>query len=294
MPDHVGFAECAAPASSLSVGRITLTVRDRDRVAEFYQRVVGLHAMPSGGGPMRLGAGNDVLLELRHDPAARPASPREAGLFHTAFLLPGRSALAAWLRYAAVSGQPLSGASDHAVSEAVYLSDPEGNGVEMYADRPAAEWRWSGGLVHMPSEPLDLQGLMALDGGGRWDGLLAATVGHVHLRVGDIPEAERFYAALPGLAVTARHPGGTFYAAGGYHHHLATNVWHSRGALPRDGAATGLAAVELRLPADELAAARSRLPGAVPNGAGGLLLRDPWNTAVVLTPTHLSKETDHG
>ena len=270
----------------LSMGIVALTVYDADRMAAFYRRVVGLHRMPSGGGSVRLGTGGRTLLELRADPAARRASPREAGLFHTAFLLPDRPTLAAWLRHAAAIGQPLRGASDHAVSEALYLSDPEGNGIEIYADRPRAAWRWSGGEVHMPTVALDAEDLLAQDDGRRWEGLSSATVGHMHLRVGGNPAAERFYAGVLGLDITSRYPGVTFYAAGGYHHHLATNVWDSRGAPPRQEPTTGLAAVELLMPAEAVQATAARAAGAVPREDGGLMLRDPWNTPIVLTPRH--------
>lgn len=294
MPDGVEIVEPSAIGAppSLSVGRVALTVHDLDMVVEFYRRVIGLHRIPSAGGATLLGAGGRALLELRPDPVARRSSPREAGLFHTAFLLPNRAALAAWFRHAAAIGQIIGGASDHDVSEALYLSDPEGNGVEIYADRPAEAWRRSGSTIHMPSHPLDLAALMAADDRRAWNGLAAATIGHVHLQVGSIPQAERFYADELGLGITARYPGGTFYAGAGYHHHLATNVWNSHGAPPRDSPVTGLAALELLLSPADIRSLAARLPSAVPDEAGGLLIRDPWNTAITLTPTH-TEEIHH-
>ena len=275
-----------AVPQAVSMGVVTLTVHDADRVAAFYERVIGLHRMPSGGGPVRLGAGGQVLLELQADKAARQALPRDAGLFHTALLLPDRPTLAAWLRRVVAIDHPLRGVSDHAVSEAIYLADPEGNGVEIYADRPRSGWRWSGGEVHMPTNPLDVADFLAQDDGRPWQGLVSAAIGHVHLRVGNIPEAERFYAGVLGLGITSRYPGSTSYAAGGYHHHLATNVWDSHGAPARREPMTGLAAVELLMPAEAIQATATRAADAVGQEDGRLVLRDPWNILLVLTPHH--------
>ncbi|MCL2429951.1 MAG: VOC family protein, partial [Alphaproteobacteria bacterium] len=148
------------------MGRVALTVNDLGGVRAFYERIVGLHLLRQDGETALLGAGSDVLLELRRDSAARRRSPREAGLFHTAFLLPTRPDLGRWIKQAAATRAPVVGASDHAVSEAIYLSDPEGNGVEVYADRPASAWRWKDGVVEMPSNPLDVSDLIAHAGDG--------------------------------------------------------------------------------------------------------------------------------
>lgn len=260
-----------APASSpsLSMGRVALTVNDLDRVADFYERAVGLHRLRRDGETAQLGAGNTVLLELRRDASARRRSPREAGLFHTAFLLPARADLGRWLMHAAQERVPLVGASDHAVSEALYLTDPEGNGIEIYADRPRDSWTWHDGLVHMSTEALDLPDLAASAGQDRWTGFPeGARVGHVHLQVGAIGPAEEFYTGTLGFDITARYPGGSFFAADGYHHHLATNIWNSRGAGPRSYPSTGLAEVEIR---QRSPAAPSRTE-----------LADPWGTAIAL------------
>lgn len=270
------------PDTPFSIGRVALTVRDLDAVGAFYERAVGLARLGGDGESARYGAGDATLLELRRDPAARRRSPREAGLFHTAFLLPSRGDLARWTNHAIATRAPVVGASDHGVSEALYLSDPEGNGVEIYADRPAAAWRRTASGLDMPSDPLDLDDLRAGAGGEPWRGAPeGATVGHVHLQVGTIPEAEAFYSGMLGLPVTCRYPGGSFYAADGYHHHLATNVWNSRGAGARSYPSTGLADVELRLdPARR--AAITAFAGAADPGQGPLELRDPWGTAITL------------
>lgn len=270
--------------ASLSMGRVALTVNDLDRVAAFYERAVGLHPIARDAGSLTLGAGEEVLLELRRDTAARRRTPREAGLFHTAFLLPSRADLGRWLKHAAADRVPLVGASDHAVSEALYLTDPEGNGIEIYADRPRRDWQWRNGQVDMPSETLDLPALAAAAGNAAWRGFPAgARVGHVHLQVGAIGPAEEFYSGLIGLDVTCRYPGGSFFAADGYHHHLATNVWNSRGAGPRSFPSTGLAAFEIRLPPARLDAIRSRAGLAAAPGAR-TELDDPWGTSLELVP----------
>lgn len=267
----------------VALGRVVLTVRNLDAVQAFYERSVGLHVLRRDGESAELGAGRDVLLELRRDPAARFRSPREAGLFHTAFLLPGRADLGRWVKHAAATRAPVVGASDHAVSEAIYLSDPEGNGVEIYVDRPASTWRRNGHEVEMTTEQLDIDDLVAQAGARAWAGFPeGSTVGHVHLQVGAIPTAEAFYAGILGFDLTCRYPGGSFFASDGYHHHLATNVWNSRGAGPRELPTTGLAEFEIRADAARIEAIRQRAAQA---GDGGerLVLRHPWGTAVALT-----------
>ncbi len=279
------MAVVASMTSRLSITRVVLTVNDLDRVADFYHRSVGLDVVGCDAARAELGCGGDVLLELRRDASARRRSPREAGLFHTAFLLPARADLARWLAHAAATRVPLVGASDHGVSEALYLSDPEGNGIEIYADRPPSAWKRRDGMVEMPSDPLDVESLINATDGGTWQGFPAgSTVGHVHLQVGAIAPAEAFYGGTLGLAVTCRYPGGTFYAANGYHHHLATNIWNSRGAGERTGPSTGLAEIQLQVPADDLAAIHARAPGTAMSSSG-LVLRDPWGTALALSPS---------
>jgi catechol 2,3-dioxygenase len=271
--------------SPLSIGRVTLTVHDLDAVSAYYQRAIGLHLLTTDADTVRLGVGATVLLELRRDSSARRRSPREAGLFHTAFLLPSRGDLGRWLRSATEARADIAGASDHLVSEAIYLSDPEGNGVEVYADRPASAWRWRDGSVQMATEPLDVEDLARAAGGEPWRGVPdGSVVGHVHLQVGAIEPAETFYAGILGLDVTCRYPGATFYAAGGYHHHIATNVWNSRGAGPRAYPSTGLADVEIVLQPGlrDAVASRSGRPANAP-ASDALSLRDPWGASLSLT-----------
>ncbi|MFO1105256.1 MAG: VOC family protein [Amaricoccus sp.] len=269
------------PATPFAIGRVALTVHDLDAVGAFYERHLGLHRLEADGERARYGAGGRPLIELRRDPGARRRSPREAGLFHTAILLPSRADLAGWTAQAIAARAPIVGASDHGVSEAIYLVDPEGNGVEIYADRPASAWRRTASGLDMPSDPLDLDTLLA--DAAPWQGAPDGTViGHVHLQVGAIPAAEAFYAGLLGLAVTCRYPGGSFFAADGYHHHLATNVWNSRGAGPRSYPATGLADFEIRLDPARRAEIADR--AGLTADADGLALRDPWGTEIRLAP----------
>jgi catechol 2,3-dioxygenase len=259
----------------MEIGRVTLTVNDLASTADFYARALGLSKLSADRAQVTLGAGNRVLVTLIADPAARARSPREAGLFHTAFLMPNRAALARWLHHAAATRLPLQGASDHKVSEAIYLADPEGNGIEVYVDRPRAEWTGRDGAIQMATDPLDLDNLAAA-ADGPWTGAPDGTVvGHVHLQVGDVAQAQAFYTGTLGFPVTATYPGAAFYGSGGYHHHLATNVWNSRGAGPRSPS-TGLSDVEILTETASLAAITARTDGKTN-------LTDPWGTQITLT-----------
>lgn len=258
---------CAAP---LAIDRIALVVADLDRVGRFYEQIVGLTPLPSEPMRLSLGVAGRTLIELRED-AGAVSRPREAGLFHVALLLPSRADLGRWIGHAARARLSLDGVADHLVSEALYLHDPEGNGVELYVDRPREVWARDGARVKMASLPLDLEALAA-EGDGEWSGAPAGTcIGHVHLQVGDTARAEAFYAGELGFDVAARIPGATFFASGGYHHHLAVNVWNSRGAGPRSADSAGLA--EVRLLAEPALAGR----------LGRSVAVDPWGTHLTIT-----------
>jgi catechol 2,3-dioxygenase len=279
-----GITSAGAP---VRIGTVALTVRDLDTVSRFYQEVIGLAPIETGVSLVKLGVGSTVLLELRHDPAAPLASRAAAGLFHTAFLLPSRADLAQWLLHAAKLRVPLEGASDHLVSEAIYLSDPEGNGIEVYWDRPSENWSRRDGMVEMATLRLDLEGLASSVRSRSWSGLPAgSSIGHVHLQVGALDASDRFYAGKLGLDIVCRYPGATFLSSGGYHHHIGTNIWNSRGAPVRTEPATGLANVELVADAPVIEAVRSRLSAEEAGLADGtrLALRDPWGTAITLVP----------
>lgn len=271
--------------STFGMGRVALTVNDIATVGDYYEKAIGLARLSRDGETATYGAGDRVLLELRADRAARRRSAREAGLFHTAFLLPARADLGRYTRFLAENRIPVVGASDHAVSEAIYLTDPEGNGIEVYADRPAADWQWKDGSVHMVTEALDVAGLVATAGDSPWQGAPdGSVVGHVHLQVGALPPAEAFYHGLLGLDITTHYPGATFYSAEGYHHHVATNLWNSRGAGKRDFPSTGLTEMEILLDPARAAAIRARLPDGPAAGVdgAGLTLEDPWGTPIAL------------
>lgn len=172
------------------------------------------------------------FLELVEDPGASPAVPNAPGLFHFALLLPDRKSLAAALHRLVAHGYPLQGAADHLVSEALYLSDPDGHGIELYRDRPREEWQWSDGRVQMTTEPLDIPGLLAeAPAPSAADPLPFTTrLGHIHLRASKLAESLEFYRAL-GFDLTCEYPGAIFLSTGGYHHHVALNVWQSRNAV---------------------------------------------------------------
>jgi catechol 2,3-dioxygenase len=269
------------------IGRVTLVVNDLDAVSAWYEDVIGLATLERDGAVARLGVGDDVLLELRQDRSAPRRSPRDAGLFHTAFLLPSRADLGAWLAFVASRRIPVQGASDHAVSEAVYLADPEGNGIEVYADRPAEAWPRTDGGLAMTTEAMDIEGVLAAGRETRWAGFpTGGIVGHVHLQVGDTGKADAFWQGLLGFDVMARYPGASFYGSGGYHHQLAGNVWNSRGAAPRARTTTGLSALELVVSGprviEETAGRLAEAGIAHTVTPGRLETSDPWGTTVVL------------
>jgi catechol 2,3-dioxygenase len=226
-----------------TIGWTALTIARLERSVQFYTDVLGFAVLQQQPGTAVLGVERTPLLVLVEQPGVRPRSPRTTGLFHFAILVPSRVELGRSLRRLVTAGYPLEGASDHLVSEALYLSDPDNNGIEIYRDRPRDEWRWTNGQVAMASEPVDLAGLVgeAERDGRPWTGLAAGTrIGHMHLQVADIQQAETFYHGVFGFDVAARWPGALFVSAGGYHHHLGLNTWYTKGApQPPAGAASG-------------------------------------------------------
>jgi catechol 2,3-dioxygenase len=273
---------------TLSLGPLRLTVADAAGVTRFYERAVGLRRLADEAGVVRLGAPDGpALLELLEDASAPPRARRSCGLFHLALLVPDRGALAQALRRVAGTGWRLDGASDHLVSEALYLSDPEGNGIELYRDRPREEWRREpSGELAMATLPLDLDDLLAAapvaaDDAGMPTG---TTLGHVHLQVSDLAAAEAFYADALGFDVMVRsYPGALFVAAGGYHHHLGLNTWASAGGPPADPAARGLRDFAIHFgDAGERDRATNRLAEA------GYALREERDAAVATDPFGIS------
>ncbi len=259
----------------LHVGMVTLRVRDVERMARFYDNVIGLSPIEMGADSAVLGNDGVPLLRLDWDATAERAPRGAPGLFHTAFVLPQRSDLGAWLATAAANGWRLEGAADHLVSEAVYLSDPEGNGIEVYRDRPRAEWPHDGDRVNMSNDRLDIEGLLALGRSSRpgpsYRMPRGARVGHVHLKVTDLPEARDVISSRWGIAEMCLFPGAAFFGAGGYHHHLATNIWNADGRPVDGGPWLGLKQLTLQAtdPAFyDAVAARWLASGGRPDGDG--------------------------
>jgi catechol 2,3-dioxygenase len=270
------------------LGAIRLRAGDVGLLRDFYERAIGLQALAAEDGVTALGTGDGAIVELVSDPEAPSRPPRTTGLFHLALLVPARADLARALRRVFEAGWHLSGASDHLVSEALYLSDPEGNGIELYRDRPREEWPQAGDEIEMATLPLDLEDLISELGG---DDEVASmpggtTLGHVHLQVADLDAAERFWVDGLGLDVTVRgYPGALFTSAGGYHHHVGLNTWAGVGApRPPDGA-RGMERFEVVVPDDEaLEAARERLARVADarDNDSGVLAEDTAGNAVLV------------
>ena len=248
-----GAAGPIDPATTL--GDVVLTVADLDAQAAFYRDAIGLREIRRATDSVELGAPGDgaPLVTLIARPDAPPRPPRTTGLFHLALLVPSRADLARALNRVTGAGSRFTGASDHLVSEALYLDDPEGNGIEIYRDRPREEWTYTPSGLEMATLPLDLEGVLAsapaADAG---NGMAPGTrIGHVHLQVASIPAAERFYTGALGFEPTARgYPGALFVSAGGYHHHVGLNIWGSEGAPAPPAGSRGLRHFTVVLPSD--------------------------------------------
>ncbi len=260
-----------AATTPVSVGKVGLKARDGQALADYYKSVVGLKEVSRRPGVIVLGSAEDGYFEIEEVKSLRQDDPRSAGLFHTAFLLPKRADLARWTQHAIDNKIQIDGASDHLVSEAIYLTDPEGNGIEIYADRKPEGWKRDGKNVKMATERLDFQNLLTeiADGKSGWqrapDGSM---IGHVHLRVGNTEDAEIWWHEAMGFDTVAHYGGqAVFLSTGGYHHHIGANVWHSKGAGKRDVDRTGVGWVEMKSKA-----------GVSKN------LEDPWGTEIRVVP----------
>ena len=266
------------------VGAVHLQVADLERSIDYYAGVLGTRVLDRTAGAAALGAQGDarVLIRLRQRAGARRARG-EFGLYHFAILLPDRPALGRLAAHLAGLGVR-AGMSDHLVSEALYLTDPDRLGIEVYADRPRASWRHANRELAMATDPLDLPGVIEAGGGVEWTGLPeGTTMGHIHLHVGDLPAAEAFYHAALGFDKMGwSYPGALFLAAGGYHHHLGTNIWSRGPAAAPDQAR--LLEWELVVPDAAAAGAAARSLQAAGFGAeateGGWAAADPWGTAL--------------
>ena len=282
----------AAPVlpAGLRLGAVHLTVTDLERSIDFYDRVIGLRALGEpADGIARLGtADGTVVLELREQPGARRAG-RHAGLYHVALLFPDRQELARVVNRIATTRTMIQGASDHGTHEAIYLGDPDGNGLELAADRPREQWPdlrdpalWRSGPA-----PLDLDGLLGLVDPARApaEAGKGTTVGHLHLHVGDVEAALRFYCDVVGFEAQIVMPTAGFVSAGGYHHHVAFNTWRGEGVPPAPADAVGLRRFSVYLPSGaDVDAVRARLAASGrASGDGDLLAHDPSGNAVRIT-----------
>ena len=274
--------------AALRLGPVHLTVTDLDRSVGFYQDAIGLRRHASDGAVAALGAGGEDLLVLVEDTDARPAG-RHAGLYHFALLHPSREELA---RAAARLGRtrtPIQGASDHGISEAIYLPDPDGNGIELAADRPKEQWPDLSVMSGGPA-PLDLNALLESVADEEPQEFVHedAIIGHLHLHVGDLDESTRFYVQVVGFEIMTYLPSAVFVAAGGYHHHVGFNTWRGPGVPPAPDGTVGLRHFTVVLRDDtELAALRARAEAAgvdVEETAEGVVLRDPSGNALLFRP----------
>ena len=270
------------------VGTVDLQVSDLERSLAFYERVLGLKVSARTDGRADLGAAGEgvPLVRLHERPRARHVPPNgRIGLYHFAILLPDRAALGRFVAHLAELGAR-AGAADHLVSEALYLQDPDGLGIEVYADRPRDVWQWADGEVRMATLPLDAAGVVAAGGGERWTGMPAGTtMGHVHLHVGDLPTASSFYHDALGLDTTVRsYTGALFMSAGGYHHHLGLNTWAGPDAIPARDDEARLISWQLVLPDDgSLAEAKRSIESGgfeAREADGGWFSGDPWGTTL--------------
>ncbi|WP_010204155.1 VOC family protein [Salinibacterium sp. PAMC 21357] len=282
-------------APDTAMGAVTLSVANLDALTAYYRDAVALTVLRESSDTVVLGRGTTPVVILKHSPALKHASPRDAGLFHTAILFDTEEALAAAV-YSVATRYPktFTGSADHLVSKAFYFTDPEGNGVELYWDRDRTQWSWTHGAVEMATLFLDPNGFLQenlTEAAVEQPVIGGARVGHVHLQVGDVKTAREFYVNQLGFEATTEIPGSAvFVSAGGYHHHMAMNTWNSSGAGPRLPA-LGLAQVDIAVPsADDLGALGERMTHhGIPlrNDGRTLTFEDPWaNTIHVTTAAH--------
>jgi len=274
---------------STHLGRVRLQVADLDRSIAFYEKVLGLRVIRRTDDSASLGThGEDhEIVHLRHLSSARPVPRRGLlGLYHFAILLPDRASLGRFVAHLGEIGA-YAGMSDHYVSEAVYLTDPDGLGIEVYSDRPRDSWKYDEGQLYMTTNHLNVDDLVRAAGGEQWKGMPRGTVlGHVHLYVDDIAEAESFYHQALGFdKVVWSYPGALFMSAGGYHHHLGTNTW-AKGAPPASDADARLLEWEIVVPtrkdAEEAAMHVKQAGYSVKEENGEWILTDPWGTSLRL------------
>ena len=271
-----------------AIGGVHLTISNLDRSVRFYEAHLGFALHRRDERTAWLGAGGPDLLVLSQCENA-PRVRRTTGLYHFAILVPSRADLGRALRRMIETDTVLQGVADHGVSEALYLADPDGNGIEVYRDRARADWPMVNGRLQMGADPLDLDAIPAEDSGRDGHGLASGTViGHVHLHVSRLADAERFYVDVLGFELMQRYgPSALFVSAGGYHHHIGLNTWAGVGAPPPPSGAIGLRHFAVKLPGDAARSAvaeRVRAAGiAIETTSDGLIVRDPAKNAILFT-----------
>lgn len=265
-----------------TISQVHLRVTDRERAMSFYGGLLGFREVRKSGGDLLLSPTGlePTQIVLTIDATSPPKPAGTTGLYHIAILHAHRGALAQRVRSLIEHEYPLQGASDHGVSEAIYLADPDGNGVELYVDRPRESWPWQNGMVAMVSEPIDINDLLATAEDGASDKIPPeARIGHIHLQVSDLKRSEEFYHGLLGFDVTQRsYPGALFLSKGGYHHHIGLNIWGTRNASPKPPGAIGLMSFSITLPGEEWESARKRLQDKgmeSPADGGRIVAMDP-------------------
>jgi catechol 2,3-dioxygenase len=293
MHNDLATAASTAPSqpalpADLRLGAVHIVVTDLDRSVGFYERSIGLRLHGREGDVARLGAGGDDLLVLHARPDAKRAA-RHAGLYHFALLYPTRQELGRAVRRLAETGTAIQGASDHGISEAIYLPDPDGNGIELAADRGREHWGDLRDPTTIGPRPLDLQDLVAAVAGEELPEYADRdlVVGHLHMHVGNVADALAFYRDLVGFEVMTDFGSAAFVAAGGYHHHLGLNVWKGEGVPPNPADAVGLEHWTVIVDSGEIAALRERFGAAgveVADDGEGIRVVDPWGAATSFQP----------
>jgi catechol 2,3-dioxygenase len=268
-----------------------LAVRDLTMMTGFYHRVIGMDILSQTASETVLGKDGQPLFHLVSRPSDQADDKRTAGLFHTAFLMPTRKDLGAWLIFAVKNKIPFTGFADHLVSEALYLDDPEGNGIEVYADRSPMGWHWTNNLVDMATDPLDVDNLvegLPMEAHPPYVAPSGFRIGHVHLRVGNVAKAEEFYIGTAGLELTQKlQNSAAFLANGHYHHHIGANIWQSRNAGARSDTMLGLDFVAFSTAEPLMDGLRGRLKasGGDFREQGDMIeALDPWGTRVRFMP----------
>ncbi|WP_172372695.1 VOC family protein [Sporosarcina jiandibaonis] len=264
-------------------GEVYLNVMDLDRSVRFYKEIIGFNVLEETATRAVLTAdGKTPLLIVEQPENVTPKEPRRTGLYHFALLLPERADLGNIIKHF-VANNVAIGASDHKVSEALYLSDPDGNGIEIYTDREPSEWNWENGEVAMSTDPLDGESVVAESAGQTWNGLPADTImGHVHLHVSNLTETEKFYNAL-GFEVVCNYPGALFMSTGKYHHHLGLNIWNGEGAPRPYTNSAGMKGYTLIYPNDvELDKTINNLEAKVETTDRGFTTEDPSGNRIFL------------